>query len=384
MSYHLQGDYAQQDSANKSVTMTKAIKSAYTRANDDARDEEAYLRAIESRDSSFDGVFVFGVSTTGIYCRPSCPARRPHRGNIAFYATPEQAEHAGFRSCKRCKPRELGTGESQVEMVRRVCRMIEQNPEAGRTLEVLSRAAGISQFHLQRVFKRITGITPRQYAEAIRTGQFRDRVKSGSSIAGAMYGAGYGSSSRLYERASAELGMTPATYSRGGQGMKIEYTIVESRLGKLLVAATRKGLCAVSLGDTDKELESALAREYPAAAIEKNDDSLGAAVKVLLGHLEGVQPHLNLPLDVQATAFQRLVWEQLRRIPYGDTRSYADIAKSIGRPEAVRAVARAIASNRVALVVPCHRVIREDKSLGGYRWGVERKKALLKKEGATR
>jgi AraC family transcriptional regulator of adaptative response/methylated-DNA-[protein]-cysteine methyltransferase len=266
-------------------------------------------------------------------------------------------------------------------MVQRVCRMIEAEPVASLTLDRLSREIGISSFHLQRVFKRITGVTPRQYAEQCRSALFRSEVRNGgSTVAAATYQAGYGSSSRLYERSSAELGMTPATYRRGGKGMKIGYTIATCPLGRLLVASTEKGVCAVSLADSERELESMLEAEYPDAEIHRDDDSLGSTTRMLLSHLAGEQPHLDLPIDVQATAFQRRVWAELQRIPYGATRSYSEVAEALGKPRAVRAVARACASNRVALVIPCHRVIREDKSLGGYRWGIKRKKALLTKE----
>lgn len=343
-------------------------------------DNDVLWQAVLSRDARFDGRVFFGVRSTGVYCRPSCPARRPRREQVVFFNIPEAAEKAGFRSCRRCRPRAVATADPQAVMVQQVCRYIEDHIDAPPTLEALSALTGVSAYHLQRVFKRVAGITPRQYAEACRLSKFKSGVKKGESVAGAMYDAGYGSSSRLYERAPSQLGMTPANYRRGGKGTQISYTIVGCSLGRLLVASTEKGVCAVRLGDSDAALELDLLKEYPAADIRRNDKALSKWVEELLNHLEGARPHLDLALDVQATAFQWSVWEKLREIPYGSTRSYSDIAKAIGRPTATRAVARAIATNPLALVVPCHRVIREDRSLGGYRWGVKRKQALLDKE----
>jgi AraC family transcriptional regulator of adaptative response/methylated-DNA-[protein]-cysteine methyltransferase len=273
--------------------------------------------------------------------------------------------------------------DPQVEMVRRACLYIRDHSAESPTLEDLSSHTGVSPYHLQRVFKRLVGITPRQYHAAMRIDQFKEGVKKGATVTGAMYDAGYGSSSRLYERAPAQLGMTPADYSRGGKGVLINYTIVDCTLGRLLVAGTAKGVCCVRLGDSDSELEATLVGEYPAADISRDDESLSKWVKPLVSHLKGERPHLDLPLDVQATAFQWSVWERLREIPYGSTRSYGEIARAMGRPTATRAVARACATNPVALVIPCHRVVREDKSLGGYRWGIERKKSLLERERAA-
>lgn len=346
-------------------------------------DNDEFWQAVLSRDARFDGKIFFGVRSTGVYCRPSCPARRPRREQVVFFHIPEAAETAGFRSCRRCRPRTAPTSDPQVEMVRRACRYIEDHIDTTPTLEALSAHTGVSPYHLQRVFKRVAGITPRQYAEANRLSNFKARVKKGESVTGAMYDAGYGSSSRLYERAPSELGMTPADYRRGGKGTRISYTMVGCSLGRLLVAATAKGVCAVRLGDSDAALEADLLSEYPAADVERDDKALTGWVEQLRDHIEGARPHLDLPLDVQATAFQWSVWEKLREIPYGSTRSYSEVAREIGRPTATRAVAHAIATNPVALVVPCHRVIREDKSLGGYRWGVERKQSLLDRERST-
>jgi AraC family transcriptional regulator, regulatory protein of adaptative response / methylated-DNA-[protein]-cysteine methyltransferase len=345
-------------------------------------DEEVYWKAVVNRDSGFDGRVFFGVRSTGIYCRPSCPARRPRREQVVFFHLPETAERAGFRSCKRCHPRNTATGDPHVEIVRRACLYIENHVDKHPTLEDLSTHTGVSPYYLQRVFKRIVGISPRQYADAMRLEQFKTGVKRGATVTGAMYDAGYGSSSRLYERAKSKLGMTPADYRRGGKEMKITYAIVDCALGRLLVAGTRKGVCAVRLGDTDQILEKNLLNEFSAAEVIRDDKGLGGWVEQIFNHLGGDQPHLDLPLDVQATAFQWSVWEKLREIPYGSTRSYSEVARAMGRPSATRAVARACATNPVALVIPCHRVVREDKSLGGYRWGIERKRALLKQEAS--
>jgi len=343
-------------------------------------DDEAYWRAVLARDTRFDGRIFFAVRSTGIYCRPSCPARRPRREQVVFFRIPEAAERAGFRSCSRCHPRDAAMTDPQVEMVRRACLYIESHVGELPTLEDLSAHTGVSPYHLQRVFKRVAGITPRQYAEAMRLDQFKAGVKKGATVTGAMYEAGYGSSSRLYERAPSQLGMTPADYRRGGKGVRISYTIAGCSLGRLLVAGTAKGICSVRLGDSDAVLEANLLSEYAAADVSRDDQALSGWVEQLLSHLDGRHPHLDLPLDVQATAFQWSVWEKLREIPYGSTRSYGEVARAMGRPTATRAVARACATNPVALVIPCHRVVREDKSLGGYRWGIERKRALLERE----
>jgi len=343
-------------------------------------EQDEFWEAVLARDSRFDGRFVFAVHSTKIYCRPSCPARRPRRDRVSFFPLPEAAAQAGFRACKRCLPQRASLADPQVETVRRACRLIERSLDEIMDLETLGSHLGLSSFHLQRTFKSVMGITPREYAEACRTSRFKSGVRGGGSVTSAMYDAGYGSSSRLYERANSELGMTPATYSRGGKDVVIDYATTKTPLGYLLVAATDKGICAIRLGDTSGALQADLKREFEAAQINKNEGALSSVVKQIVAHLEGNQPHLSLPLNVRATAFQRQVWQALQAIPYGSTRSYGDVAKAIGQPNAVRAVARACATNPVALVIPCHRVIREDKSLGGYRWGLERKKKLLEKE----
>jgi AraC family transcriptional regulator, regulatory protein of adaptative response / methylated-DNA-[protein]-cysteine methyltransferase len=339
-------------------------------------------KAIESRDSSYDGAFFFAVTTTGVYCRPSCPARRPRRERVVFFLIREAAEHEGFRPCLRCRPQDSSARDSHVDMVQRACRLIEEI-EGSPTLASLAEDLGVSLFHLQRVFRRVTGITPREYSEARRLHTFKAGIKKGDSVTTAIYNAGYGSASRLYERAPAQLGMTPNEYRRGAPGASITYAIADSFLGRLLVAATEKGICCVRLGESDAELEAEIKAEFPAAEMRRDDGELSEWIGQLSRHLEGKQPHIDLPLDVRATAFQWRVWQELRKIPYGGVRSYGEIARAIGQPGASRAVGRAIATNPAAIVIPCHRVIREDRGIGGYRWGVERKKALLKREGSS-
>jgi AraC family transcriptional regulator of adaptative response/methylated-DNA-[protein]-cysteine methyltransferase len=346
--------------------------------------EEAYWQAVQHKDIQMDGVFVYAVRSTGIYCHPSCPSRRPRREQVVFFALPVQAEQAGFRPCRRCQPRETATGEAHVTLVRRVCAYIEQHLEEPLTLATLGKQAGLSPYHLQRVFKHIMSITPHQYAEAQRLKQLKERLKEGEMVTTALYEAGYSSVSRLYERTATHLGMTPTAYQRGGHGMSIHYTIVDCNLGRLLVAGTERGICAVCLGEIDAELETALLKEYPAAEIERDGSILTEWVSELLAHLHGQQPHLSLPIDVQATAFQWRVWKELQSIPYGETRSYKEIASALGNARKARAVAQACATNPVAIVVPCHRVVRENGDLGGYRWGSERKKQLLVREQANK
>jgi AraC family transcriptional regulator of adaptative response/methylated-DNA-[protein]-cysteine methyltransferase len=344
--------------------------------------DEAQWQAVLRKDTRFDGQFVFAVSSTHIYCRPSCPSRRPHRERVSFFQLPAQAEQAGFRACRRCHPREARLVDPQVQLAQQVCRLIEDSDGEPVTLAALSEQLGVSSFHLQRTFKNIMGISPKDYAETWRVNKFKQGVRQGEALTSAIYDAGFGSSSRLYESAFAQLGMTPATYGKGGRGAVISYAIVESPLGRLLVATTTRGVCSVMLGDSDESLKTDLLKEFPAAEISYDEKLLRSSAKAIVEHLKNKSPHINLPLDIRSTAFQRQVWEQLRAIPYGETHSYSEVAKAIGQQKAVRAVARACATNPVALVIPCHRVIREDKSLGGYRWGLERKKKLLEREAA--
>ena len=346
--------------------------------------ENSYWRGVLERDRRLDGAFVFAVRSTGIYCRPSCPSRRPARKQVTFFPLPEAAERAGFRPCRRCRPRETRASNPQAELVRRVCAQIDSNLDVPLGLQALSALAGTSPFHLQRTFKRLMGISPREYADARRLHRFKAHLREGKEVTDAIYEAGYGSSSRLYERASSQLGMTPATYRRGGRGMTIGYTIANCPLGRVLVAATERGVCMVSLGDADAVLEAALLSEYPNAEIHRDASEISRWLKAILSNLDGHERRLDLPLDVEATAFQRQVWQELRRIPYGRTRSYSEVARAIGRPRAVRAVARACATNPVSIVVPCHRVVREDGNLAGYRWGLNRKAALIETEKQRR
>jgi len=269
------------------------------------------------------------------------------------------------------------------ELVQRICRALEAEREGPWTLTSLGAAFGLSPYRLHRLFRRTLGVTPRQYADACRLRGLKQRLRNGEDVTSALYAAGYGSSSRLYEQAPAQLGMTPATYRRGGRGLRIHYTTVASPLGRLLVGATARGLCAVSLGDSDKTLEAILRREYSQAEIRRDGETLRDWVRALLAHLRGQPAKLALPLDIQATAFERRVWEALRRIPYGETRSYSAIARAMGKPSAARAVARACAKNPVAIVIPCHRVVRADGKSGGYRWGAARKRKLLAREKST-
>ncbi|MFL6229433.1 MAG: bifunctional DNA-binding transcriptional regulator/O6-methylguanine-DNA methyltransferase Ada [Pyrinomonadaceae bacterium] len=344
---------------------------------------DIYWRAVETRDARFDGIFYYAVRSTKIYCKPSCPARRPRRAQVSFFQTCADAESASFRACLRCLPREADVRDPLVEIVLRVCRAIEARGGETLSLRELGAQLNLSPHHLQRTFRGVTGITPRQYAAAHRLRLFKSRIAKGQGVTEALYEAGYGSSSRLYEGAARQLGMTPATYRRGGRGMNINYTIVDSPLGRLLIAATERGVCSVQFGDHDAELEASLMAEYPAADVSRGGERLGECADAVLRHLEGSCLSVELPLDLRATAFQSRVWEELRRIPYGETRSYKDIAARLGQPTATRAVARACATNPVALVTPCHRVVRGDGSLSGYRWGVERKRALLARERAA-
>lgn len=342
--------------------------------------DDQLWQAVIAKDARFDGQFVFAVSSTGVYCRPSCPSRRAHRERVSFFELPEAAEQAGFRACLRCQPQRARVLDPQIELVQRVCRLLNSDESETLKLAELATQAGVSPFHLQRTFKRVMGISPRQYVAARKIDNFKSLVRKGESVTGALYESGFNSSSRLYEHAAEELGMTPATYSRGGRGVNISYTIVASPMGRLLVALTERGVCAVRMADADATLEKDLRDEFPHAEIKRDDSALREPVQKILNHLEKNEPRLDLPLDIQATAFQRQVWEHLRAIPYGQTVSYGDVAKALGKPGAVRAVGRACATNPVALVIPCHRVVREDKSLGGYRWGLDRKKKLLEHE----
>jgi AraC family transcriptional regulator of adaptative response/methylated-DNA-[protein]-cysteine methyltransferase len=342
------------------------------------RHQSAYWQAVLTRDGNSDGDFVFAVSSTGVYCRPSCPSRRPHRENVTFYRTPVEAERAGYRACLRCRP--AVDANPRTRMVKAVCRHIENHLDEPITLTRLSEVFHQSPFHLQRTFKSVLGITPRAYAESCRTRQLKQNLQAGHSVTRSMYDAGYSSSSRLYERTASQLGMTPDKYRRGAIATLIRYTCADSPLGRMLVAATDKGICAINFASSDDELEQGLKREFPFAIWKRDDASMKAGRESLLRHIAGQKLNAMLPLDIQATAFQRKVWSYLQSIPFGATRSYTDVAKAIGQPTAIRAVARACASNRIAVEIPCHRVVRESGEMGGYRWGIDRKRKLLEIE----
>jgi AraC family transcriptional regulator of adaptative response/methylated-DNA-[protein]-cysteine methyltransferase len=339
--------------------------------------QDSRWQAVIARDASRDGVFVFAVTSTGVYCRPSCPSRRPRRDRVRFFSKPDEAERAGFRACLRCRPRDAN---SRTKTVGSICQFLREHTDEPVTLAALGERFGMNPFHLQRVFKSVVGVSPREYADAIRIKSFKAQVRSGRSVTDAIYEAGFGSSSRLYERSGLQLGMTPATYQRGGKGMFIRYTTLDSPVGRMLLAATDHGVCAISFGDSDGGLLEGLRREFPDATVRRGDVVLRRWVRALLEQLHGERPLPQLPLDVQATAFQRRVWEHLQSIPYGTTKSYGEVARAIGRAEGARAVARACASNPLAVAVPCHRVVRGTGDLGGYRWGIDRKKALLEME----
>ncbi len=341
--------------------------------------ENARWEAILKRDAAADGRFVYAVRSTGIYCRPSCASRKPRKNNVLFFEFPEMAEGRGFRPCLRCAPQEAGY-DPRLDKVRKAVRYIEEHPDENPTLAELGRCAGVSPHHLQRSFKRALGVSPRQYLESLKARNYKDLLKDGRDLAGAGYEAGYGSSRGVYEGVSRYLGMTPATYKKGGAGVSIRYGVTSCRLGRLLVAATEKGVCRVSFGERVGELVSDLKNEYPHAILSRSDDELKRYLNVVVGLAEGAPASGSLPLDVRASAFQCRVWERLRSIPHGKTMTYKDIAGDLGVPEGARAVGSACARNPVALLVPCHRAVRGDGGLAGYRWGVERKRKLLEME----
>jgi len=335
--------------------------------------------AVVARDASRDGEFVFAVSSTGVYCRPSCAARRPRRENVQFFVRPEQAEQAGYRACLRCRPKSFH-GNTDSDGVKAICRFIEQHLDEPLTLGRLGTEFHQSPFHLQRRFKAVLGITPREYADSCRLRMFKRNLQAGDTVTRAMYEAGYGSSSRLYERTASQLGMTPDKYRRGAIAAAIRYTCADSPLGRMLIAATELGICSIQFARSDGELMEGLKREFPFAARKVDEGGLQSWVGALLRHMRGKDLDSSLPLDIRATAFQRRVWTYLQSIPFGATRSYGQVAKAIGRPSATRAVARACATNPVAVAIPCHRVVRGDGGMGGYRWGIDRKKTLLEME----
>jgi AraC family transcriptional regulator of adaptative response/methylated-DNA-[protein]-cysteine methyltransferase len=333
---------------------------------------------VRARDASADGTFVYSVKTTGVYCRPSCPARRARPENIEFHAGPAAAERAGFRPCKRCKPEQPPLADRRAAWVTEWCRRLEQDDAP--TLAELATGAGLSVFHSHRLFKAATGLTPRAYAAAHRATRVRAALTAKGTVTEAIYRAGYGSSGRFYERAGQILGMTPTKYRAGGAALEIRFAIGQCTLGAILVAATEKGVCAVLLGDDPGELARELERRFPQADIRGAAPSFERLVSQVVGLIEQPRRGAKLPLDIRGTAFQERVWQALRRIPVGKTASYSEIARIIEAPKAARAVARACATNSLAILIPCHRVVRSDGDLSGYRWGVERKRELLARE----
>ena len=337
-------------------------------------------KALASRDAAADGTFVYGVTSTGVYCRPSCPSRRPRADRVRFFDTTIEARHAGFRACKRCRPDTVGLAQPGIEAVRRASAYLSTHADETVTLGHLARVASMSPHHLQRRFKAIVGLSPREFQSAVRAGRLRTSLRDGRDVTTAIYEAGYGSPSRVYEAAPTGKGMSLSNYRRGGAGMRIGYSTMTSPVGIVLVAATENGVCSVKIGDSEAALEKDLRGEYPAAEVEPDRKQRSEWVKAIARHLRGEAPSLDLPIDVRATAFQWKVWRALQRIPCGETRTYADVARGIGKPKAVRAVARACATNPVALVVPCHRVTPKAGGVGEYRWGAARKRALLDRE----
>ncbi len=333
--------------------------------------------ALAANDKRFDGAFFYGVRTTGIYCRPSCPSKLPKRDNVRFFDSAEAAESSGFRACRRCRP-ESGSPLPQVrKVIEAAARLDSDDPPS---LETLAADSGLSPARFQKLFKGLVGVSPKKFSEAMRIERFKRSVNDGATVTDAMYDAGFGSSSRLYEKSADRLGMTPSAYAKRGKDMTITYAVADCELGKMLVARTAKGICSVTFGDDAAELAADLRKEFSGADIEPATDGLSGIVGAILAGLSGSIPSVDLPLDLRATAFQLRVWEELRKIPFGATVSYQEIAERIGSPSAVRAVARACASNRVALLVPCHRVVRSDGNVSGYRWGIERKRVILKNE----
>ena len=345
-------------------------------------DRSTAWHAVQQRDRRFDGRFVYAVSSTKIFCRPSCSSRRPTRARVEFFTSPADAERAGYRACKRCRPTSAETSKID-RAVTQAAEFLARHADEPVTLASLAREVGVSAFHLQRAFKRALGLSPREYRDAERRRRLAERLRKGDTVSRATYEAGFGSSSRVYERASSSMGMTPATLRKGGAGQRIQFSIVSSPLGRLLAAYTERGVCAVAIGDDDSQLERSFRADFPEAKIHAAGPALHEWISAIVRGLEGDSSASAIPVDARGTAFQRRVWTALQQIPRGTTLSYSEVAKRIGRPSAVRAVARACATNPVALVIPCHRVVREDGDLGGYRWGVDRKKKLLEQESSN-
>jgi len=336
-------------------------------------------QAVLKRDRSVDGQFFYSVKSTGVYCRPSCASRRARPENVEFHASAADAERAGYRPCKRCRPNELSLLESQADLVAAACRTIE-TAELEPSLALLAERAGLSRYHFLRVFKAITGVTPKQYAAAHRARRVRDALKTSASVTDAIYDAGYNSNSRFYENASAVLGMTPTEFREGGRDTEIQYAISRCSLGLILVAQSQRGVCAIFFGDDPKQLARDLQSQFPRATLAPSSPEFTNTVSEVVQFVEQPTAPLNVPLDIRGTAFQQRVWRALQQIPVGTTTSYAALARKIGQPRAVRAVAAACAHNSLAVAIPCHRVIGSNGKLTGYRWGVERKRSLLARE----
>lgn len=349
---------------------------------------EECWNALQRRDKAQDGRFFFGVLTTGVYCRPACPARTPLRRNVRFYETPAAAEADGLRPCLRCRPLDSSPAEGHAAVVRELCGYIESNLDRPLTLRELAERAHLSPTYLQRLFLSVAGVSPKKYADSCRMQKLKGELRTSKDVAQAVYGAGFGSSSRVYERAGTRLGMTPGEYRKGGKGTVISYAPVDSSLGLLLLGATDRGICFLQFGESLDELVAELRKEYPAAVHEPmrelHTPEFDAWVAALNAHLSGQEPRLDLPLDIRSTVFQMKVWTYLQSIPPGEVQSYGEVAAGIGQPKAARAVGHACATNRVALVIPCHRVIRGGGDLGGYRWGLPRKRMLLDAERARK
>lgn len=350
--------------------------------------DEQRWQAVTARDAAQDGQFFYGVLTTGVYCRPSCKSRPPLRRNVRFYETPAAAERAGLRPCKRCKPLAKSADEATITRLRELAAYMREHATETLSLEQLGKRAHMSPFHLQRSFKAVLGVSPREFAEACRLDALKQNLRGGGDVTGAIFDAGFGSTSRVYERAAKRLGMTPKQYREGGAGVAISHAVAKTPLGLLMMAASDRGLCFVQFGESEAALLKQLRAEYPGAELSemppRSREPFAQWMRALGAHLADARAPLDLPVDLRGTAFQMKVWNYLLKIPAGELRSYAEVAQGIGAPRAVRAVASACAANRVGIVVPCHRVIRGDGSLGGYRWGMARKRSLIDAERAAK
>lgn len=338
-------------------------------------------QALAEKDQRSEGAFLYGVKTTGIYCRPTCTSRLPKPGNVRFFQSTAEAQEAGFRPCKRCQPNAIEPGAQRIELIARMCKLIETS-ETERSLRELAAVAGLSPYHFQRLFKEIVGISPKVYGKAQRDKRVRDQLQKGTSVTQTIYAAGFGTSSRFYEGATEMLGMAPSQYKAGASNIAIQFAIARSFLGWVLVAATERGICAIDFGDTPEALTAGLKTRFPKAQLREPDLNFSHWVCQVIALIETPKRGLDLPLDIQGTAFQQRVWKALQSIPSGVTMSYSQIAQQIDSPSAVRAVATACAANTLAVAIPCHRVVRSNGELSGYRWGVERKHALLEREAS--